>query len=59
MKKETDYLDLSQKKNQKVLMKIDEMTNDFLYLANFSQHALLTNGYALNLIALIKVSKVS
>ena len=41
-------------------MKIEEMEDIFL---NFSSHALLTlappSGYALNLEALIKVSKVS
>ena len=51
------------KKIQKVLMKIEEMADVFLNLANFAPHALLTlappSGYALNLKALIKVSKVS
>jgi hypothetical protein len=32
--------DLFQKKNQKVLMKIEEMANFFLNLANFALHAL-------------------
>ena len=44
-------------------MNIDEMADVFLNLANFVPHALLTlapfSGYALNLKALIKVSKVS
>ena len=44
-------------------MKIEEMTDVFLNLANFAPHAFLTlappSGYALNLKALIKVSKVS
>ena len=44
-------------------MKIDEMEDVFLNLANFASHTLLTleppSGYALNLKALIKVSKVS
>ena len=44
-------------------MKIDEMVDVFLNSANFVQHALLTlappSGYALNLKALIEVSKVS
>ena len=44
-------------------MKIEEMADVFLNLANFSSHAFLTlapsSGYALNLKALIKVSKVS
>ena len=44
-------------------MKIEEMADVFLNLANFASHALLTLappcGYALNLKALIKVSKVS
>ena len=52
-----------QKKNQKVLMKIEEMADVFLNSANFASHAFLTlappSGYALNLKALIKVSKVS
>ena len=52
-----------QKKNQKVLIKIEEMADIFLNLANFVPHALLSlappSGYALNLKALIKVSKVS
>ena len=51
------------KKNQKVLMKIEEMADVFLNSANFASHAFLTSappsGYALNLKALIKVSKVS
>ena len=51
------------KKNQKVLMKIDEMVDIFLNSAIFASHAFLTlappSGYALNLKALIKVSKVS
>ena len=52
-----------QKKIQKVLMKIEEMADVFLNSANFASHAFLTlappSGYALNLKALIKVSKVS
>ena len=52
-----------QKKNQKVLMKIEEIADVFLNLANFSSYASLTlalpSCYALNLKALIKVSKVS
>ena len=52
-----------QKKNQKVLMKIDEMADVFLNSANFAPDAFLNlsppSGYALNLKALIKVSKVS
>jgi len=44
-------------------MKIEEMADVFLNLANFALHAFLTlappNGYALNLKALINVSKVS
>jgi hypothetical protein len=55
--------DLSQKKNQEVLMKIVEMADVFLNSANFVPHAFLTlsppSGHALNLKALIKVSKVS
>ena len=47
----------TKKKIQKVWMKIEEIA------ANFASHALLTlappSGYALNLKALIKVSKVS
>ena len=50
-------------KNQKVLIKIEEMADVFLNLANFAPHALLTleppSGYALNPKELIKVSKVS
>ena len=48
---------------QNDLMKIEEMEDVFLNSANFASHALLTlappSGYALNLKALIKVSKVS
>ena len=44
-------------------MKIEEMTDVFLNSANFAKHALLNlappRDYALNLKALIKVSKVS
>ena len=43
-------------------MKIEEMADVFLNLANFAPHALLTlappSSHALNLNALIKVSKV-
>ena len=46
-----------------VLVKIEEMANVFLNSANFAPHAFLilepSSGYALNLKALIKVSKVS
>ena len=53
--------DLSPKKIQKVLVKIEEMADIFLNLANFASHAFLTlapaSGYALKLKALIKVSK--
>ena len=63
MKKEPDLSDLSQKKIQKVLIKIEEMADVFLNSANFASHAFLTlappSGYALNLKALVKVSKVS
>ena len=52
-----------QKKIQKVLMKIEKMADVFLNSANFATHAFLTlappSRYALNLKALIKVSKVS
>jgi hypothetical protein len=52
-----------QKKNQKVLMKIEEMAEVFLISANLAPHVLLTLAlpcdYALNLKALIKVSNVS
>ena len=51
------------KKIQKVLMKISEMEDVFLNSANFVSHAFLTlappSGFALNIKALIKVSKVS
>ena len=44
-------------------MKIEEMADIFLNSANFAPHSLLTlvqpSGYAFNLKALIKVSKVS
>ena len=50
-------------KIRKVLIKIEEMADIFLNSANFVSHAFLTlappSGYALNLKALIKVSKVS
>ena len=42
MKKEHDLSDLSPKKNQKVLMKIDTMVDVFLNTANFAQHAFYT-----------------
>ena len=62
-KKETICEIFHQKKIQKVLMKIEEMADVFLNSANFASHAFLTlappSGYALNLKALIKVSKVS
>jgi hypothetical protein len=52
-----------QKKIQKVLIKIEEMADVFLNSANFVKHTFSTlappTGYALNLKALIKVSKVS
>ena len=61
--KKDNLSDLSQKKTQKVLIKIEEMADVFLNLANFASHAFLTlappSVYALNLKALIKVSKVS
>ena len=51
------------KKIKKVLMKIEEMAKVFLNLAYFAQRTLLNlappSGYALNLKALIKVSKIS
>ena len=62
-KKKTICKIFHQKKIQKVLMKIEEMADVFLNSANFASHAFLTlappSGYALNLKALIKVSKVS
>jgi hypothetical protein len=62
-KKTGRFVRLSQKPNQKVLMKIEEMADVFLNSANFAPHAFLnlapTSVYALNLKALIKVSKVS
>ena len=61
--KRTQFVRSFTKKNQKVLMKIDEMTDVFLNSSNFAQQVLLTlappSGYDLNLKALIKVSKVS
>ena len=61
--KEDDLQDLSPKKNQKVLIKIEEIADVFLNSANFASHAFLSlappSGYALNLKGLIKVSKVS
>jgi hypothetical protein len=52
-----------QNKIQKFLIKIEEMADVFLNSANFEKHTFLTlappSGYALNLKALIKVSKVS
>ena len=42
MKKEPDLSDLSPKKNQKVLMKIDTMVDVFLNEANFAQHDFFT-----------------
>ena len=62
-KKEKTICQIFNQKNQKVLMKIEEMADVFLNLTNFAPHALLTlappSGYDLNLKALIKVSKVS
>ena len=62
-KKKTICQIFHKKKIQKVLMKIEEMADVFLNSANFASHAFLTlappSGYALNLKALIKVSKVS
>ena len=62
-KKKTICDIFQQKKNQKVLIKIEEIADVFLNSANFAPHPLLTeappSGYALNLKALIKVSKVS
>ena len=62
-KKKTICQIFHQKKNQKVLKKIKEMSDVSLNLANFAPHAFLTlappSGYALNLKALIKVSQVS
>ena len=53
---------LHQKQIQKVLMKIEEIADGFLNVANFVPHAVLTltppSGYDLNLKALIMVSKV-
>jgi hypothetical protein len=61
-KKKTICQIFHQNKFQKVLMKIEEMVDVFLNSDNFAPHALLTlappSGYALNLKALIKVSKV-
>jgi hypothetical protein len=61
-KKKTICQIFHQKKIQKVLMNIEEMADIFLNSANFASHAFLTlvppSGYALNLKALIKVSKV-
>ena len=51
------------KKVQKALIKIEEMADVFLNLANLEKYTFLTSAppssYALNLKALIKVSKVS
>jgi hypothetical protein len=62
-KKKTICQIFHQKKIQKVLMKIEEMTDVYLNSVNFAPHAFLNlappSGYALNLKALIKVSKVS
>jgi hypothetical protein len=53
----------TKKQIQKFLIKIDEMADIFLNSANFAPHAFLTlappSAYALNLKAVIKVSKVS
>ena len=62
-KKKTICEIFHQKKIQKVLMKIEEMADVFLNLANFVKHTFSTlappKGYALNLKPLSKVSKVS
>jgi hypothetical protein len=58
-KKKTICQIFHQNKIQKVLMKIDEMADVFLYSANLVPHSFLTlappSGYALNL----KASEVS
>ena len=52
-----------EKKKRKMFMKIEEMADVFLNSANFVPNTLFAleppRGYALNLKALIKVSKVS
>ena len=52
-KKKKTICEIFHKKNQKVLMKIEEMADVFLNSANFVPYALLTlapsSGYALNL----------
>ena len=62
-KKKTICQIFHQKKNQNLLIKIEETADVFLNSANFVQHAFLTlappSGFALNLQALIKVSRVS
>ena len=62
-KKKMIFQIFHQKINQKVLMKIEDVADVFLNLSNFASHAFLTlappSGYALNLKALIKLSKVS
>jgi hypothetical protein len=62
-KKKKTICQIFHQKNLKVLMKIEEMAEVFLNSANFAPHELLTlappSSYALNLKALIKVSKVS
>ena len=58
-KKKTICQVFQQKKIQKVLLKIEEMVEVFLNLANFAKHTFSTlappSGYALNLKALIRV----
>ena len=53
----------TKQKNRKVLSKIEEMADVFLNSANLEKYTFLTlappSSYALNLKALIKVSKVS
>jgi hypothetical protein len=57
MKKEPDLSDLSPKKIQKVLMKIEEMANVFLNAKRTFLTLASPSGYSLNLKALIKLKK--
>ena len=64
VEKKTQFVRSFTKKNfRKFFIKIEEMADIFLNSANFAKHTFSTlaqpSGYALNLKALIKVSKVS
>ena len=58
MKKEPDLSDLSPKRFQKILIRIDEIADVFLNSTNTLLTLAAPSGFTLNSKALIKVSKV-